>query len=76
MPCTTTCGNDPHMRGACRGCRYYRMTWDPKLPYGCAAHGFKSDRNPAQVVYETSGLECLLFIPRENRQGHRNRSCN
>ncbi len=49
---------------ACSRCRFYRVTWDPRLPYGCAAHGFKSQRNPAQVVYESSGLECQLFAPR------------
>ncbi|MBM3790637.1 MAG: uracil-DNA glycosylase [Acidobacteria bacterium] len=49
---------------ACRRCRFYRVTWDRRFPYGCVAHGFKTHRNPAQVVYESSGLECQLFSPR------------
>jgi len=50
---------------SCIKCRYYQVTWDPNQPYGCRAHGFKSRRNPAQVVFESSGLECQLFEPKE-----------
>jgi hypothetical protein len=48
-------------RIACIKCRYYQVTWDPRQPYGCRAHGFKSHRNPAVIVYESSGIECQLF---------------
>jgi hypothetical protein len=51
-------------RKACHRCRYYQVTWDPRLPYGCAAHGFKTRRNPAHIVYESSGMECQLFAKR------------
>ena len=51
---------------SCRKCRYYQVTWDPKLPYGCRAHGFKSRKNPALVVFESSGLECQLYDPKQN----------
>jgi hypothetical protein len=54
----------PTDRKACQRCRYYQVTWDPRLPYGCAAHGFKTRRNPAHVVYESSGIDCLLFDPK------------
>jgi hypothetical protein len=46
---------------ACIQCRYYQVTWDLRLPYGCKAHGFKTHRNPAIIVYESSGIECQLF---------------
>lgn len=45
----------------CVRCRYYQVTWDSRQPYGCLAHGFKSHRNPALVVFESSGLRCQLF---------------
>jgi hypothetical protein len=51
---------------ACRKCRHYQVTWDPSLPYGCRAHGFKSRRNPAQVVFESSGIECQLYDSKRN----------
>ena len=46
---------------ACLKCIHYRLTWDARAPYGCRAHGFKSSRNPALVVLESSGLACQLF---------------
>lgn len=52
---------------SCQKCRYYQVTWDPNLPYGCTAHDFKSRKNPALVVYEASGLECQLFQPKPQR---------
>jgi len=48
-------------RIACLKCRYYHVTWDARKPYGCRAHGFKTHRNPALVVFESSGIECQLF---------------
>ena len=50
---------------SCRGCRHYRITWDPRLPYGCAALGFKSRQTPSVVVYESSGMPCHAFAPKE-----------
>lgn len=58
-----TTGTAPE-RIACIQCRHYQVTWDPQQPYGCNAHGFKSRRNPAQVVYESSGMLCRLFNPK------------
>jgi hypothetical protein len=51
-------------RISCIKCRYYQVTWDARMPYGCRAHGFKTPRNPATVVFEASGLECQLFEPK------------
>jgi hypothetical protein len=50
---------------ACIKCRYYQVTWDPRQPYGCRAHGFKTHRNPSLIVYESSGIECQLFLPKK-----------
>ncbi len=50
----------------CIKCRYYHVTWEPRQPFGCLAHGFKSHRNPALVVFESSGLQCQLFEPKSN----------
>ncbi len=52
---------------ACFQCRFYCVTWDAQLPYGCSAHGFKSRQNPARVVYDSSGMECQLFAPKADR---------
>ncbi|THB78101.1 MAG: uracil-DNA glycosylase [Desulfobulbaceae bacterium] len=45
----------------CRKCRFYYITHDPGAPYGCRAMHFKSKRNPALIVYESSGMHCQLF---------------
>lgn len=58
----------PKKTVACIQCRYYQITWEPSQPYGCRAHGFKSRRNPAAVVYESSGMECQLFEARKSRE--------
>jgi hypothetical protein len=58
-------------RIACIKCRYYQVTWDPRQPYGCRAHGFKSHRNPAIIVYESSGIECQLFQAKNQNTGNR-----
>ena len=58
-------------RISCIKCRYYQVTWDPRQPYGCRAHGFKSHKNPAIVVYETSGIECQLFHEKKLNTGDR-----
>jgi hypothetical protein len=63
-------GNQKTSRISCIRCRHYLITWDPDRPYGCTAHGFKSRKNPALVVFESSGLECQLFLskaPRESK---------
>ena len=52
-------------RIACYKCRHYQVTWDVNNPHGCRAHGFKSRKNPALMVYETSGIECQLYEPKK-----------
>jgi hypothetical protein len=32
------------------------------MPYGCRAMKFKSAKNPAQVVFASSGMHCQLFM--------------
>lgn len=46
---------------SCRRCRFYRISWDPNAPHGCDAMGFKSQKLPSLVVFETSGIECQMF---------------
>jgi hypothetical protein len=53
---------------ACIRCRRYQITWEARQPYGCLAHGFKTHLNPARVVYESSGIECQLFEPKQPRE--------
>ena len=55
----------------CVRCRHYRVTWQPSHPYGCVAHGFKSHRNPALVVFESSGIACQFFEPKSPRSDNK-----
>jgi len=52
-------------RIACQGCRYYWITWEQRHPYGCRAHGFKTNRNPALAVFQASGITCQLYAPKK-----------
>jgi hypothetical protein len=45
----------------CLKCIHYYITYEPAMPYGCRAMKFKTARNPAQVVYSSSGMHCQLF---------------
>lgn len=53
----------------CRGCRHFYITHNPSLPYGCRAMNFRSKRNPAIVVYESSGMICQLYAPKKKNVG-------
>ena len=46
----------------CMRCKHYYITHDASMPYGCRAMKFKSAKNPAQVVFASSGLHCQLFL--------------
>lgn len=50
---------------ACRRCRHYYVTHDPRQPHGCKAYSFKSRQNPAALVLASSGRPCQLFCPRQ-----------
>ncbi|HFC53895.1 MAG TPA: uracil-DNA glycosylase [Gammaproteobacteria bacterium] len=53
----------PH-RADCYRCRHFYITWQAAFPYGCRAMGFRSRRNPADEVLQTSGVQCLHFLHR------------
>jgi hypothetical protein len=48
----------------CHGCIHYFITYDRYRPYGCARFGFKTKILPAQVVIESTGMQCAY---REDR---------
>jgi hypothetical protein len=48
----------------CHGCVHYFVTYDRYRPYGCAQFGFKTKSLPAQVVIESTGMQCAY---REDR---------
>jgi hypothetical protein len=58
-----TCGVEPPASPAvlCRTCKHYRVSWDPRAPHSCSAIGFKSQKLPSLIVYESSGIECQLW---------------
>ena len=54
-------------RPNCYACAHFRLTWDPRLPYGCRAFGMRSARLPSAVVRANSGQECQAFSPKPPR---------
>ena len=56
--------NAARKRVHCHQCRYYFVTWDRNAPHGCRKLGFKSQPLPNEIVYKSSGLECLQFAPK------------
>ncbi len=52
----------------CNKCTHFFITWDKNLPYGCRAMKFKSKKNPSIAVLESSGIACMLFKRKSNRQ--------
>jgi len=52
----------PRTRIDCRRCVSFFVTWQKNLPFGCRAHGFKSAMIPSQVVFMSSGTDCLAFV--------------
>lgn len=56
------------MQVNCFKCAYFKVTWDPKTPRACQAYGFKTKQVPSVVVKQSSGMECMKFIPRQGGQ--------
>ncbi|TFE04203.1 uracil-DNA glycosylase [Jeotgalibacillus salarius] len=52
----------------CHACKYYYVTWDPKFPKGCKAHGFKTKHLPSLEVFRASGHPCYAFEPKQGRR--------
>lgn len=48
----------------CRKCKYYYVTWDGRMPYGCRVFGIKTRQMPSRVVYKSSGKPCQGFEER------------
>lgn len=51
----------------CFDCRYFYITHEPRMPYGCRAAGFKSLQLPSVVVLRNSGSPCLSFCPKKEK---------
>jgi len=49
----------------CFKCKHFYVTWDQGFPRGCKAMGFKSREMPSDVVYQSSGIECMKFEGKE-----------
>ena len=49
----------------CFKCKHFYVTWDQDFPRGCKAMGFKSKEMPADVVMQSSGMECMRFEEKE-----------
>ncbi|OAB42630.1 uracil-DNA glycosylase [Paenibacillus antarcticus] len=49
----------------CTKCSFYYVTWDPQLPKGCKAFGFKTKTMPSTAVLSSSGRPCMNFELKE-----------
>ena len=58
----------------CRDCRYYYITFDANAPYGCRIYGFKAKITPSLAVYQSSGMHCTLFQPKEEKPSEKDKS--
>ncbi|NDD74750.1 MAG: hypothetical protein EBZ40_07210, partial [Gammaproteobacteria bacterium] len=48
----------------CYNCRFFRVTWEPSMPYACEALGFKSRALPSIEVLRSDGRPCQAFTPK------------
>ncbi|MEN8904892.1 MAG: uracil-DNA glycosylase [Clostridiales bacterium] len=55
------------MKINCVRCIYFYITWDVKNQRGCKYHGFKSQKPPSMVVYESSGDNCVAYTLKEKK---------
>ena len=49
----------------CLKCKYYYVTWDSNMPYGCKAFGFKGTQMPSITVIQSSGSKCQAYIEKQ-----------
>lgn len=56
------------MKIDCFKCRYFKVTWDPQTPRACMAYGFKTRQVPSIVVRQSSGMDCLKFASKPERE--------
>jgi len=49
----------------CFKCKHFYITWEQSFPRGCRAMGFKSKEMPSDVVFQSSGMECMRFEEKE-----------
>ncbi len=45
----------------CHKCKHYYVTWEKHFPHGCSLMKLKSKRLPSILVFENSGIPCLMF---------------
>ncbi len=48
----------------CYHCQHFYITWEKSFPNGCKAYGFKSQRLPSALVFESSQQPCSYFQPK------------
>ncbi|MFY3793017.1 uracil-DNA glycosylase [Ureibacillus sp. MALMAid1270] len=56
------------MKINCFQCQYFKVTWDPANPRGCAAYGFKTKKIPSLVVKQSSGMDCMQYVPKKQEE--------
>ncbi len=57
--------DSPNPRGPnCWQCRFFAVSWDPRMPYACQRLGFKTPVLPAIEVLRIDGQHCRGFAPK------------
>ncbi len=57
--------DSPNPRGPnCWQCRFFAVSWDPRMPYACQRLGFKTPLMPAIEVLRIDGQHCRGFAPK------------
>jgi hypothetical protein len=58
---------DTNNKALCLQCRHYFVTWDPLMPHGCRAMGFKGRVLPCIEVRQASDMDCQSFEPKPGK---------
>lgn len=48
----------------CHQCRFFKVTWDKRFPYGCERFGIRCKQIPSVEVVLTTGEKCIFFQPK------------
>ncbi len=68
MPSDDHSGREGSITFTCGNCVHYYVTWDKGFPHGCKAMGFKCRNLPFLQVRQASGVECQLYVRKEQKR--------
>ena len=51
----------------CWKCRFFQISWSPKMPYTCRLYGIKSKTLPCLEVLSADGRKCRGFLRKKTK---------